>query len=68
MPNAQFFGLTGTPISDATATPSSSSATRTTPGWVLNRYSIERSITDGSSVPIHVETRLVDFHIDRASP
>jgi hypothetical protein len=29
--------------------------------------SIERSITDGSSVPIHVETRLVDFHIDKAA-
>ena len=34
---------------------------------MLNRYSIERSITDGSSVPIHVETRLVDFHIDKAA-
>lgn len=34
---------------------------------MLNRYSIERSIADGSSVPIHVEPRLVDFHIDKTA-
>ena len=33
----------------------------------MNAYSLERSITDGSSVPIHVDTRLVDFHINRAA-
>jgi type I restriction enzyme R subunit len=26
---------------------------------------VERSIADGATVPIHVETRLVDFHVDR---
>jgi len=35
------------------------------PSYVLSQYSIERSIADGSSVPVHVETRLVDFHIDK---
>ena len=34
---------------------------------MLNRYSIERSLADGSSVPVHLETRLVDFHVDRAA-
>ena len=31
---------------------------------MLNHYSVERSIADGATLPIHVETRLVDFHID----
>ena len=67
IPNAQFFGLTGTPISDAERNTFQLFGDPNDPGWVLNRYSIERSITDGSSVPIHVKTRLVDFHIDKAA-
>ena len=37
------------------------------PEGVLNHYSVERSIGDGATLPIHIETRLVDFHIDRAA-
>jgi type I restriction enzyme R subunit len=65
IPNAQFFGLTGTPISDAERNTFKLFGDANDVGWVLNRYSIERSIADGSSVPIHVETRLVDFHLDK---
>lgn len=65
LPNAQFFGLTGTPISDAERNTFKLFGDPNDPGWVMNRYPMERSITDGSSVPIHVETRLVDFHIDK---
>ena len=65
LPNAQFFGLTGTPISDAERNTYKLFGDPSDPGWVLNRYAIERSIADGSSVPIHVEPRLVDFHIDK---
>src|ERR1700722_30505 len=67
LPNAQFFGLTGTPIADLDRNTFKLFGDPRDPGWVLNRYSIERSITDGSSVPIHVETRLVDFHISRGA-
>jgi len=67
LPNAQFFGLTGTPISNADRNTFKLFGDPSDPGWVLNRYTIERSISDGASVPIHVETRLVDFHIDRAA-
>jgi type I restriction enzyme, R subunit len=67
VPKAQFFGLTGTPISDAERNTFKLFGDPGDAGWVLNRYSIERSIMDGSSVPIHVETRLVDFHIDKAA-
>ena len=35
------------------------------PGHVLNDYDVERSIADGATLPIIVETRLVDFHIDQ---
>jgi type I restriction enzyme R subunit len=65
LPRAQFFGLTGTPIADQDRNTFKLFGDPDDPGWVLNQYSIERSIVDGSSVPIHVETRLVDFHIDR---
>jgi len=67
LPRAQFFGLTGTPISDAERNTFRLFGDPGDPNWVLNRYSIERSISDGSSVPIHVETRLVDFHISKAA-
>lgn len=67
VPSAQFFGLTGTPISIGDKNTFKLFGNKSDPGWVLNRYSIERSIADGASVPIHVETRLVDFHIDKAS-
>lgn len=65
IPNAQFFGLTGTPIADADRNTFKLFGDPNDPGFVLNQYSMERSIADGSSVPIHVEPRLVDFNIDR---
>jgi len=65
LPNARFFGLTGTPISDKDRNTFSLFGDPSDPGHVLNTYSMERSIADGASVPVHVETRLVDFHLDR---
>ena len=65
LPNARFFGLTGTPISDKERNTFKLFGDPSDPGYVLNTYSMERSIADGSSVPVHVETRLVDFHLDR---
>lgn len=65
LPNAQFFGLTGTPISDKDRSTFKLFGDPDDPGWVINQYSMERSIFDGASVPVHVETRLVDFHVDR---
>lgn len=66
LPHAQFFGLTGSPIADSERNTYKLFGDPTDPGWVLNEYSMSRSITDGTSVPIHVETRLVDYHIDAA--
>ena len=66
VPNAQFFGLTGTPISDADRNTFKLFGDPKDAGYVMNTYSMERSIADGSSVPVHVETRLVAFHLDKA--
>ena len=64
LPNAKFIGLTGTPISTEDRNTWATFGDPDDPGGVLNHYSVERSIADGATLPIHVETRLVDFHID----
>jgi type I restriction enzyme R subunit len=66
LPNAKFIGLTGTPISTADHNTWGTFGDPDDPEGVLNHYSVERSIADGATLPIHVETRLVDFHIDAA--
>jgi len=65
LPNARFFGLTGTPISDKERNTFKLFGDPKDPGYVLNTYSMERSIADGASVPVHVETRKVEFHLGR---
>ena len=65
LPNAKFIGLTGTPISTADHNTWAAFGDPDDPDGILNHYSVERSIADGATVPIHVETRLVDFHIDQ---
>jgi len=67
LPKAKFIGLTGTPISTEDRNTWATFGDPDDPGGVLNHYSVERSIADGATLPIHVETRLVDFHIDRAA-
>lgn len=64
LPNARFFGLTGTPIADKDRNTYKLFGDPGDPGHVLNTYSMERSISDGASVPVHVETRLVEFQLD----
>lgn len=63
LPNANFIGLTGTPISDADRNTWETFGHEDDPNRVLNHYTPERSIADGATLPVHVETRLVDFHI-----
>ncbi len=67
LPNARFFGLTGTPISDKDRNTFKLFGDASDPGYILNTYSMERSIADGASVPVHVETRLVNFHLDKTA-
>lgn len=65
LPNARFFGLTGTPISDKDRNTFRLFGDPEDDGYVMNRYTAERSIFDGASVPIHVETRLIGYHLDK---
>lgn len=67
LPNARFFGLTGTPISDKDRNTFQLFGDPNDSGYVLNTYSMERSIADGASVPVHVESRMIDFHLDQAA-
>lgn len=67
LPNARFFGLTGTPISDKDRNTFKLFGDPDDPGYVLNTYTMERSIADGASVPVHVETRLIEFNLDEAA-
>jgi type I restriction enzyme R subunit len=64
LPAAGFFGLTGTPIVDSDRDTFRLFGSDTDTNWILSRYSMSRSIADGVTVPIHVESRLVDYHID----
>ncbi|MGB3412836.1 MAG: HsdR family type I site-specific deoxyribonuclease [Microthrixaceae bacterium] len=63
LPNAQWFGLTGTPVTAKDRNTFRLFGDEDDPGWVLNHYSIERSIQDGSSVPIHVEAAPVEYQL-----
>lgn len=67
LPNAQFFGLTGTPVSTDERNTFRLFGDPDDDGWVLNHYSQARSIRDGTTVPIHVEARMVDWHLDRVA-
>ena len=64
LPHARFFGLTGTPISDKDRNTFELFGDPADPGYALSEYSMERSIHDGASVPVHVEPRLVNWHLD----
>ena len=64
LPNAKFIGLTGTPIATEDRNTWAMFGDPDDPGGALNHYSVERSIHDGATLPVHVETRLVNFHFD----
>lgn len=63
LPNAKFIGLTGTPISTDDRNTWNMFGDKDDPDGALNHYTVERSIHDGATLPVHVETRLVNFHI-----
>lgn len=64
LPNAKFIGLTGTPISTDDRNTFAMFGDIEDPDGALNHYSVERSIHDGATLPVHVETRLVNFHFN----
>jgi type I restriction enzyme R subunit len=66
MPNAALFGLTGTPLElDDRNTPRAFGKKITEDRFerYMDRYSIEDSIRDGATKPIHYEVRLTDWTV-----
>ncbi len=57
LPNAVFFGFTGTPIDK------DDRSTLQTFGPYIDQYSIEMAVKDGATVPIFYESRLPSLHI-----
>ena len=65
-PNARFFGFTGTPIADEDRNTFELFGDPDDPNHAMNTYDSDRSIADGTTVPMQVSPRLVDFHIRKA--
>src|SRR5438093_1816835 len=57
LPNASFIGFTGTPIEKTDAN------TRAVFGDYISVYDIQRAVTDGATVPIYYESRLVKLEL-----
>ena len=61
LPNASFIGFTGTPIETADA------HTRAVFGDYISIYDIQRSVSDGATVPIYYESRLAKLELEESA-
>lgn len=66
LPNAFLFGLTGTPINKRDRNTFTTFGAPDDDGGYLDKYSIEDSLRDKTTVPLHFQPRLVEMRIDRA--
>jgi len=66
VPNARFFGMTGTAIEDKNRSTFRLFGDPDDPGFVMSRYTMELSIADGFTKPVVVEGRSVGFDLDKA--
>lgn len=64
LPNAFFFGLTGTPINKADKNTFWTFGADEDTGGYMNRYTLQDAIRDGATLPLHFEGRLVKLHVD----
>lgn len=65
LPNAFLFGLTGTPINRRERNTFWAFGAETDENGYLSKYSIEESMRDEATLPIHFEPRLIKQHVDR---
>ena len=65
LPNAFFFGLTGTPINKSEHNTFWTFGATEDKGGYMSRYSFEDALRDEAILPLHFEPRLLDIHIDR---
>ena len=65
LPNALFFGLTGTPINRRDHNTFWTFGAEEDENRYMSRYSFRDSIQDRATLPLHFEPRLLHYHIDR---
>lgn len=65
LPNAFLFGFTGTPIADLERNTFKMFGDENDPDYAINTYNSDRSIADGTTVPMRVSSRTVEFRIDQ---
>lgn len=65
LPNAFFFGLTGTPINKTDHNTFWTFGANEDENGYMSRYSFEDALRDKTILPLHFEPRLLDIHIDR---
>lgn len=65
VPNAKFFGATGTAIQDKDRSTFKLFGDPSDPDFVMSRYTPEQSIADGFTKPVVVEGRSVGFSLDK---
>ena len=65
LPNAFFFGLTGTPINKRDRNTFWTFGAEEDEKGYLSRYSFRESIRDGATLPLHFEPRMIHYHIDQ---
>ncbi len=65
LPNAFFFGLTGTPINKSEHNTFWTFGAPEDKKGYMSRYSFEDALRDNTILPLHFEPRLLDIHIDR---
>ena len=65
LPNAFYFGLTGTPVNKLDKNTFWAFGSEHDQGGYLSRYTFQESIRDNATLPLHFEPRLVDVHVDK---
>ena len=65
LPNAFFFGLTGTPINRADKNTFATFGAVEDRSGYMSRYSFSDSIRDGATLPLHFEPVPVELHVDK---
>lgn len=65
LPNAFFFGLTGTPINKRERNTFKTFGAKEDENRYMSRYSFEDSIRDEATLPLHFEPRMINYHIDQ---
>ena len=65
LPNAFYFGMTGTPINRADRNTFYAFGAEIDENGYMSRYEFSESIRDGATKELHFEPRLIDLHIDQ---